>query len=268
MVYFVYLSMPVFSIVVICKNEEHVIEMLLKSVSALSDDLVVYDTGSTDNTPQLALKYNANLYSGPWEGYGKTRVTAALKAKHDWILILDADEALDSEARFALNNLDLTDNSKVYQFRFRSFLGDRPIHYGEWGNEKHIKLFNRTMINCDMAVVHERLILSSRMKVHTVPGYVLHYSIHDIQDYCDKMQRYAWLWAEKNAFNKSRYPAFKMFFSPTYTFLYNYILRLGIIDGREGFICASMTAYYTFLKYTRLMEIQRTLAALPHPSLG
>jgi glycosyltransferase involved in cell wall biosynthesis len=90
------------SIVIVCKNEAHVIGQSLQSLQGITDDIVVYDNGSTDGTQQTARQMGVHVFEGKWEGYGKTKGQAMKKARHDWILSLDADEAIDEELRSSL----------------------------------------------------------------------------------------------------------------------------------------------------------------------
>src|SRR5688500_12558364 len=103
------------SIVIVCKNEVHNIGRVLDSVRGVCDDVVVYDNGSTDGTIELLQKYEVRICQGPWLGFGKTKQTAVSLARHDWILSIDADEALDEELQSALKQLRLSDPHTVYQ---------------------------------------------------------------------------------------------------------------------------------------------------------
>src|SRR4029079_6269626 len=113
------------SIVIICKNEDDVIADTLKSFQGLTDDIVVYDNGSTDNTVDKVKQFNARLHEGAWEGFGKTKMKAIALAKYDWILSLDADEAIDEELKENLLKQDLSDETKAFEFKFKNFLGDK-----------------------------------------------------------------------------------------------------------------------------------------------
>ena len=257
-----------FSVVIMCKNEADVIGYLLQSVQGLTDDIVIYDNGSTDALREIAGAFNASLYTGKWEGYGKTRVNAVMLAKYDWILMLDADESLDEKARQSMRKLTLADNKVVYEFRFKNFYKDIYLRHGAWGNDSHIRLFNRCMVNCDLAIVHERIILSAGMKIKTLPGYILHRTCKNISDFSLKMQRYARLWAEKNFPYKHRYLYFKMYFSPPFAFIQGYFLKAGFMDGWPGFVCSGMSAMYTFLKYAELCELHRSKKTLSENAIS
>ena len=145
------------SIVIICKNNADVISNSIASFNGLTDDIVVYDNGSSDGTLKILQELNVNLVEGEWSGYGKTKNKANEFAKHDWILSLDADEGIDDELKKILIEQDLSDPKKVYELKFKNFLGTKWLKYGEWGNDKHVRLFNKNIIWWNNATVHESL---------------------------------------------------------------------------------------------------------------
>src|SRR4029079_18167732 len=167
-------NMQRLSVVIACKNGADVIGETIKSFSGLTDDILVYDNGSTDGTKEIVKQNNARLVDGNWEGFGKTKNKANALAKYDWILSLDADEAIDEELKENLLKQELADEMKVFEFKFKNFLGTKWLRYGEWGNDKHIRLFNRKKTNWNDADVHESLLLPTDIKVISIPGYVLH----------------------------------------------------------------------------------------------
>jgi len=242
------------SVVIVCKNGAKVIDETIKSFSRLTDDILIYDNGSTDGTKEIVKQSNARLVEGSWEGFGKTKNKGNSLAKYDWILSLDADEAIDEELKEHLLQLDLSDGKKVFEFKFKNFLGAKWLRYGEWGDDKHIRLFNRKKINWNDADVHESLLLPKDVKVISIPGYVLHKTAPDIASYEHKMENYAVLNAEKYFKQQKSAGSFKMFFSAAFSFIKNYFFKLGFLDGTTGYHCARINARYTFLKYKKLNE--------------
>jgi|SRR5688572_29291280 len=247
--------MPGFSIVIICRNEAATIGRTLESLKGLTDDIIVYDNGSTDGTQHIVREYDAVLHEGKWEGFGKTKQKAIGLAKYNWILSLDADEAIDSELNNSLATLQFDNERTVYDIRFRNFLGNKYMRYGEWGGDHHIRLFNRKTVQYDDAPVHEQLILPKEVIIKKIRGHVLHATMKDVHEYAEKMIQYAMLNALKYYGQGKRSSWFRIKFAPAFTFFNYYILRVGFLDGHEGFVCAKMTAWYTFLKYTRLREL-------------
>jgi glycosyltransferase involved in cell wall biosynthesis len=248
------------SIVIICKNEADVIGQTLQSLEGVCDDIIVYDNGSTDNTIEIIKQFDVHLHQGTWEGFGKTKNKAVALAKYDWILSLDADEAIDDELKKSLLAIRLTDENCVYEIKFKNFLGNKYIKYGEWGNDKHIRLFNRKQASWNDASVHEELMRPKGIKIKKLNGYILHRTMRDMNDYAKKMIRYAMLNAEKYHQQGKHSSFFKIRVAPGFTFFNYFILKLGFLDGYYGYLCARMTAFYTFLKYTRLRELNRQQA--------
>ena len=243
------------SVVIVCKNGAKVIGETIKSFSGLTDDILVYDNGSTDTTKEIVKQSNARLIEGSWEGFGKTKNKANALAKYDWILSLDADEAVDEELKKNLLQQDLVDETKVFEFKFKNFLGNKWLRFGEWGDDKHIRLFNRIKIKWNDADVHESLLLPGDVTVISVPGHVLHRTAANFSDYENKMENYAALNAE-NYFKQEKKPGSpKMFFSAAFSFIKNYFFKLGFLDGATGYHCARINARYTFLKYKKLDEL-------------
>jgi len=252
---FLFCSMQRLSVVIVCKDGATVIGETIKSFSGLTDDILIYDNGSTDDTKDIVRQSNARLVEGSWEGFGKTKNKANALAKYDWILSLDADEAIDDELKETLLKQDLADEMKVFEFKFKNFLGTKWLRYGEWGDDKHIRLFNRTKIKWNDADVHESLLLPNEVKLISVPGYVLHKTAANFSEYENKVKNYAVLNAEKYFKQQKRSGTFKMFFSAAFSFIKNYFFKLGFLDGATGYHCARINARYTFLKYKKLNEL-------------
>ena len=246
------------SVVIVCRNEAAVIGPTLASLAGVSDDILVYDNGSTDGTQAIIKKYPARLEEGNWEGFGITKNKANALAKHDWVLSLDADESIDATLKQSLESFQPAGNNYVYNIRFKNFLGNKHLKHGEWGHDIHTRLFNRKSTSWDDAAVHEKLIFPGGVKAENIKGYILHHTALDIKDYAEKMVRYALWSAEKYHKQGKRSSWLKIYLAPAFSFIINYIIKAGFLDGREGYVCAKMTAHYTFLKYTRLRELNKS----------
>ncbi len=248
------------SVVIICRNEAGIIGRTLDSLAGLSDDIIVYDSGSTDGTKDIVKSKHAKLVEGEWKGYGTTKRIATGYAKYDWILSLDADESISVELKKELLSLDLANDNinNVYALRFLNYLGNKPLRFGEWGGDRHTRLFNRKTVNWDDAPVHERLNIPPGADVKVLKGFVLHFTARSLDQYAEKLESYASLNAEKYHKQGKASSWFLRTFSPPFSFIKNYIFRFGFLDGREGYQCARMTARYTFLKYAKLRQLNRS----------
>lgn len=253
--------MSTFSIVIICKNAAPVIADTLRSVQGLTDDVLLFDNGSTDATMTIAADFQVRIETGSWEGYGATKNKANALAVHDWILGLDADESLSPELQQYLLNFEPGRNNIVYRVKRRNFLGHKEVRFGEWGKDRIIRMFNRTYTHWNDALVHELPEMPAGTEVQDLPGALLHKTMRDETEYAQKTAHYAALRAEQYFRSGRKASRLKEWFSPAYAFFNNYILHLGFLDGKAGYTCASMTARYTRLKYAGLRALWRSKPA-------
>ncbi|HEX4877377.1 MAG TPA: glycosyltransferase family 2 protein [Chitinophagaceae bacterium] len=250
------------SVVIVCKNEAGIIGTTLQSLQGLTDDMLVYDNGSTDDTVAISQQLATNVIQGEWEGFGKTKQKAVALARYDWILSLDADESVDEGLKNALLGLPLNDESVVYEIKFKNYFGQQWLKFGEWGNDSHIRLFNRKKVNWNDAPVHEELVLSGGVQVKKLKGHVLHYTATDVEKYKVKLMKYAALNAKKYFEQGKKTGPLKKYFSAFFSFIQNYIFRAGFLDGKAGYRCAVLTAGYTFAKYKNLEQLLRNATTL------
>ncbi len=246
------------SVVIICKNESHIIARTIAAAQQVSDDVVVVDSGSTDGTQQIVSNTGAGLIETEWQGYGPNKNKGVAAAKHNWILSIDADEILDDTLIRTLNTLVFTETTVVYNILFRAFLGQHMIRFGEWSNDQHIRLYNRTHTTWNEAAVHEGLVFPPGTRKITLTGYIHHYTSRNIQDFATKTVDYAMLNAEKYHRQGKQASWLKCRIAPVFSFIKNYIFRLGFLDGAAGFTVAKMNAWYTWLKYVRLRELNNS----------
>jgi glycosyltransferase involved in cell wall biosynthesis len=242
------------SVVIIAKNEEENIAECIASAMQISNDIIVADSGSTDATQALAVQAGARLIQTEWKGYGQTRNEAAKTAVNDWVLALDADERVTAELAKSINSLPLNDDSVLFGFERKSFLITKKIKYGEWGRDKVHRLYNRKWATWDLQPVHENII-GNNISRKIIPGSLLHYTMKDLNVYRAKTILYAQLSARKYAAQGKKATIIKRFVSPVFSFVQNYIFRLGFLDGREGLIIASASSKYVYLKYRYLHSL-------------
>jgi glycosyltransferase involved in cell wall biosynthesis len=247
-----------FSVVIVCKNEGAIIGKTLKALQGFAPDVVVYDNGSTDNTIEVVKTYPVNLVQGSWEGFGKTKNKANSFAKHSWILSLDADEIPDSVLKEAISHLTDTPDTDVFDIRFKNFFGDKWLRYGEWGRDKHIRLFNKNNVSWNEAPVHEQLRFATDVNVQFLNGAILHYTAENLAEYEVKLMKYAALNGEKYFLQGKKTTPSKKYISAAFHFIQNYTFRRGFLAGRAGYQCAAMMVRYTFVKYKKLEQLWAT----------
>ena len=244
------------SIVIITKNEGHIIGQTLAAITAISDDIVIVDSGSTDDTLRICEQYHCNLIKTGWDGYGANKNKGIAAAKNDWILSVDADEVPDQTMISYLQQLQLTDANIAYTLKFHNYFCGKKMNHGVWGSDYHVRLFNRTHVSWNNDEVHEKLTFPQQIKIVRVKGAVQHYTVNNLHDYIEKTTRYAQSSAFKYFSKGKKAGWIKRYFSPAFTFLKHYVFRLGFLDGWEGFVVCKTFAWYTFLKYSFLHELQ------------
>jgi glycosyltransferase involved in cell wall biosynthesis len=250
------------SVVIICRNEAHIIGRTIAAAQQVSDDVVVVDSGSMDGTQAIVARSGASLIETTWEGYGINKNKGVAAAKHNWILSLDADEIIDDVLIKHLQTLTLNDRTIVYNIHFRAFFGDKMIRFGEWANDQHIRLYNRTHVSWNEAAVHEGLVFPAATKTVTIKeGYIHHYTSRNIEEFAAKTVNYAGLNAQKYYQQGKKASWIQCRVAPAFSFIKNYLFRLGFLDGEAGFTVAKMNAWYTWLKYVRLRELGRNAKA-------
>jgi glycosyltransferase involved in cell wall biosynthesis len=257
----------IISVVIIAHNEEANIGRTLASVQPLVADgkgeVIVVDSGSTDRTVEIAKSFGAKIFIEDWKGYAAQKNSAIDKASGNWVLSLDADEALEhgladevmtiGEAR-SRGGIASPVGFSIPRKNF--FLGRWIKHGGFWPDPK-LRLFRKGAACFEKRLVHEdaKLIdgICGRLK-HPL----LHYSYPTLTAYIDHMNRYSSLGAEMAAAKRPRgFSLFNIVLRPLATFIYNYFFRLGFLDGREGLLLHLYHAVYVSWKYAKLWELAR-----------
>ncbi|MBF0139972.1 MAG: glycosyltransferase family 2 protein [Magnetococcales bacterium] len=243
------------SIVLITKNAGHLLAPCLESVD-FADEVVLVDSGSEDNTLEIAWKYNARTIHQPWLGFGPQKQFAVERAKHDWVLCLDADERVSSELKISILEILKTTPCKAYEFPRRNrFLG-RWLKHGEGYPDYNLRLFHRDHARWSSDPIHEKVI--TREPVGRLVGDLLHESEQTIADYLNKQNIYTSLQAEALYASGRVASPWRMVSSPVLRFIKFYLLRLGFLDGVPGLIHIAIGSCNSFFKYAKLYAKHRT----------
>ena len=244
------------SAIVLAKNNDNTIRKTLQSLEDFSD-VVVYDNGSTDNTMQIAKEFkNVNLIEGEFKGFGWTKNQAVSFAKHDWVVIIDSDEVIDSVLLQTLKTKEL-DSTTVYQLNFKAYYKDIQVKYCGWNNQKIKRMYNKTKTSYNMNDVHEDII-SDNFKIELLDGNVEHYSYHTISQFVIKADHYSTLFAKNNVGKKNSSPT-KAVFNGLYSFIKTYFFKRGFLDGYVGLIISFSHMVTNFYKYIKLYELNKEL---------
>ena len=241
------------SVVLISLNEESNIARALDSVSWAAD-IVVYDSGSTDATFDIARKMGANVIEGDWLGFGKTKKLATSHAKFDWVLSIDCDEELSADlaAEIVLKLSNLNPNLAYRVPRLSNYLG-RWIRYGGWYPDLQTRLFNRKFSNWNEAEIHEKV---EAVGYENLVAHLNHYVFKNIEAQVRTNNRYSSLLAEEMHRKQCRFSWFHFFTKPFVKFIECYFLKRGFLDGYAGFVIAANAKHSVFLKWAKLRECE------------
>jgi glycosyltransferase involved in cell wall biosynthesis len=229
------------SVVIISKNEENFIADAVKS-ALFANEVLVLDSGSTDETCSIAKNLGAKVMHQDWLGFGPQKNKAVELAKNNWVFVLDSDERITLELQLEL--LSILKNpiaSGYYVARLNNFFG-KSIRYCGLYPDYSIRLFNREKGKFNDVTVHESVQING--DTDKLKNHMIHLAFDTVEEFSNKQKKYATLSQKKKNLIKA-------FISPIWTFLKIYIFRLGFIEGWRGFIIAKVYAQYTFWKYYR-----------------
>jgi glycosyltransferase involved in cell wall biosynthesis len=237
------------SAAIITFNEELNISRAIESLRCC-DDIVVVDSGSTDRTVELAVKLGARVIDCNWRGYAGQKNYASDQCQNDWILSLDADEAL-SEALEA-EIWQIKKNGPQFDAytmpRLAQYLGRWIMHSG-WYPDRKVRLFDRSRAKWVGGYVHESVAVQG--SIGHLDSNLLHFTCNSLSEHLRTMDRYTTQAAEQLVAQQTPVGWTQLAIDPPWTFFKTYVLRRGFLDGTEGLAIAYMAALYNFLKYAK-----------------
>lgn len=245
------------SALAITYNEEENVQRYVASL-AFADEIIFVDSQSTDKTVEIAEKLGVKVIQRKFDDFSNQRNFAIEKASNDWIVFFDLDEIISKNLELEIIKKVENHENKVAFFVKRNFffLG-RQMKYGGWQNDRAIRLFNRRCCKYNGNLVHE--VIQTIGKTDVLKNCVNHYSYKNFDNYNDKLNLYSHLQAV-NLYNKKVKPnLYHFFIRPIYRFLWQYIFRLGILDGKEGFILAYVHSFSVFKRYLQLWMLYRKI---------
>jgi glycosyltransferase involved in cell wall biosynthesis len=234
---------------IVTLNEEKNVARAIESLRCCEEILII-DSGSTDRTRTLATQRGARVIPHAWPGYATQKNWAAAQASNDWILSIDADEALSEELEAELLTLQKVGMAADgYSMpRLAQYLG-RWIRHSGWYPDRKVRLYDRRKARWVGEYVHESVDVDG--VVTALRANLLHFTCDSLSAHMKTLDRYTTLAAQELiAKGKSR-PAYRLATDPAWTFLRTYLLQQGYRDGFEGLTIAYMAALYTFLKYAK-----------------
>lgn len=246
--------MALISIIIITKNEAHNIEDCLKSV-AWADEIVVVDAGSTDGTIDICRKYTAKVVVTGWPGYGIQKQRALELATSEWVLSLDADERVTPLLKQEILSAISQTAYDAFEISFSSQYCGKIIRFGDWWHDRQAVLFRRTKAHFSSSLVHESIEIQGR--IGRLKGNIIHLTFPDLHTVLRKMNDYSSWSAEQKKMQNQSGGLLKAIMHGLWAFFRGYFLRLGFLDGREGFLLAVSNAEGTYYRYVKLLYLHK-----------
>lgn len=242
------------SVVIITKNEERNIKRCLESVLSVADEIVIVDSFSTDHTVDIASQFKAKIVKQEFLGYIEQKNFAIQQASHDFILSLDADEALSKELLNSIANAKSQSNADAYTMsRMTSYCG-QWIKHGGWYPDRKVRLFNRKVARWGGVNPHDKIEVDHNVEVKLIKGDILHYTYYNLSEHIQQADHFTKIMA-KDLFEKGkRTNLFRILFKPKARFIRDYIFKRGFLDGYNGLLIAIISSYAVFLREIRLKE--------------
>lgn len=241
---------------IVALNEERNLARAIESLQCV-DEIVVVDSGSTDRTCDVATALGARVVQEKWRGYAAQKNFAAACASNDWILSLDADEALSEELNGEITAWkSAPENTRFAGFstpRLAQYLG-RWILHGGWYPDRKIRLYDRLQAQWIGDYVHESVTTAG--VVGEFKGNLLHFTCDSIAAHFRTLDRYTTLAAAELRTKRTGVPVRKLFIGPVWTFFRTYFLQRGFQDGLQGMTIAWMAALYVYLKYAKARGLE------------
>lgn len=246
------------SVAIITLNEERNIERCIKSILPIADEIIVVDSNSKDATVEIAQNLGARIVYQSFLGYIEQKNFAMQKASYDHVLAIDADEALSPELCASILAIKQNFDADAYKMnRLTNYCG-QWIHHSGWYPDTKIRLFKRGAGIWKGTNPHDRFELYAGKSLKKLKGDIHHYSYYTRQQHLDQIIKFS------NISSKAKYDQgirsnwFKLLTKPPAKFIKSYLLKQGFRDGYAGWIIATYSAYATYLKYYKLLVIQRS----------
>jgi glycosyltransferase involved in cell wall biosynthesis len=239
---------------VITFNEEKNIGKCIDALFKVCDEVIIVDSMSKDKTVSIAEAKGAKVISQAFLGDGPQRTHGLPYCKNDWILNLDADEFLDEDAEdFILKEKYLDGDFDAFSFRVKNFLADKLIDFSGWYPDYKVRFFNKKTARPSESIVHQKIITTNEKKVAV---HILHYGWDSLDQIIAKKNQYSG-WHAQQLFNQGkRVSAFKPILNGTVAFIRCYFFKKGIFNGLDGFTIAAIQAFFSYIKYAKLIKLQ------------
>ena len=245
---------PTLAVALIVKNEAKNLDACLKTVAEWVDEIVILDSGSTDETEKVARKYTEKFHvNKDWPGFGPQRRLAQEYVESDFVLWLDADERITDELKVSIQQaVEKNEPSTLYSICRLSWVFGRYIRHCGWYPDRVVRLYPTQLTQYDDSLVHEKVEISTDMNVKELSGDAIHYTYNDLHHYLVKSAGYAQAWAEQREKRGKKSSILEGMLHAVACFLKMYVFKAGFLDGKQGFLLSVLSAHSTLVKYADL----------------
>lgn len=239
------------SVIIIAKNEEHTIARCLASIQ-WADQIIVLDSGSTDRTVEIAKSFTKEVYSTDWQGYGIQKQRALSYATQKWVLNLDADEYVDLPLKGKILEAMQQNQFDAFRIPIQMIFYNKALRFSS-SPTRHIRLFKKAGAQYSADIVHEKIILPNDFRVGQMKCSIKHDSFRDVSHALNKLNRYSSYSAKIRLTERKPGSFLKTIGASCWMFFRCYLLQLGFLDGKEGFLFAAYNAQGTFYRGIKLL---------------
>lgn len=250
------------SVIIITKNEATTIERCLQSIQWV-DEIIILDSGSTDQTCAIAARYTQKIYTAEdWQGYGIQKERALQQATGDWILNLDADESVDEVLKEAILQAIASNEADAYRIPICMYFYGKALRHSA-SPKRHIRLFKRKGAHYSQDIVHEKILLPREVQVGRLSAVIRHHSYRDVTHALFKLNRYSSYSAKIRLKQRNRPNFYQVLFSAGWMFFRCFVLQRGFLDGKEGFLFAIFSMEGTFYRGIKQLYPDKQIEKLP-----
>lgn len=247
------------SAVIITYNEEKNIGRCIDSVKNIADEILILDSNSTDQTASIAETKGAVVIKEKFRGHIQMKNRAIELATNNYILSLDADEALDTLLTLSIQKIKENFTNKAYRMnRCTNYCG-QFIRHGSWYPDRKIRIFDKRVARWGGINPHDKIVVNENTDVKQLSGDILHYSYYTIAEHVAQNNKFSTISAESLFAEGKKTNLFKIIANPVWAFIQGYLLRAGFLDGLFGFAIAVQVSHLTFLKHLKLYVLQKSV---------
>ena len=244
------------SAVIITFNEERNIARCLQSLQGVADEMIVVDSGSTDRTAEICKEFGVRFEHRIWDNYSSQKNYGNTLAQFNYILSIDADEALSEKLKNKIIAEKQNLEYDAYHFNRLTFFYGKPVKHCGWYPDRKVRLFNKQKAHWE-GNIHETLQFSETFSVKFLAGNLLHYTTDNLFSQIEKINKYSDTYAIAAVEKGKKASLPKLIFKPQYKFFHVYFIKLGFLDGWNGFLISCLSALDVFLRLCKIRMYQK-----------